>query len=224
MGRSFFGGNDAQLNAGTIAFATQISATPTVFGLTSAQATSYQTLSTAYTTSYLAALNPLTRTKAKVQAKNDARTALKLLASELAKLIEGTATVTPEQKVALGLSVRGTPTPVNTLGQPNKFKIELSLDGSMLVKWQCSSPRATGVVYQIWRKLDSDTDYVYQGGTGEKNWPDATIPSGTAQATYKIQAVRSTAAGPWAVLAISFGTSSSGAITASVRTAPKLAA
>jgi hypothetical protein len=41
---------------------------------------------------------------------------------------------------------------------------------------------------------------------------------------YKIQAVRSTASGPWAIFNLFFGTSSSGAITASVETAPKIAA
>ena len=97
--------------------------------------------------------------------------------------------------------------------------------GVLHLKWKCASPRATGVVYQIWRNFDGGTDFEYVGGTGQKEWTDTTIPAGTARVMYKIQAARSTAAGPWAVFNLFFGTSSSGAMTASVEAAPpKIAA
>ncbi len=112
MARNFFNGTDAELNTGSAAFSTKITATPVAFGLVAAQATAYAALSTAYTTAYLAAIDPLTRTKAKIAAKNQAKVNLKAMASNLAKIIDGTPTVTNEQKIDLGLNVRAHPSPI----------------------------------------------------------------------------------------------------------------
>jgi hypothetical protein len=117
-----------------------------------------------------------------------------------------------------------TPQPVNTLGTPGDFTVDLGADGAPTIKWKCASPRATGTVYQIFRNFDGGTNFEYMGGSGMKQWTDTTIPAGTARVMYKIQAVRSTAAGPWAIFNVFFGTSSSGAMTASVEAAPKAAA
>src|SRR5687767_11666256 len=94
MGRSFFLGTDAELYTGSKAFSSQITATPTAFGLTAANASAYAALNSAYEAAYLAANNAETRTKGAVQAKRDAKIALKAMASDLAKIIDGTATVT----------------------------------------------------------------------------------------------------------------------------------
>jgi len=48
---------------------------------------------------------------------------------------------------------------------------------------------------------------------------DATIPAGSSQVTYQMQAVRSTAAGPWAQFNVNFGTGAgagAGAMSAAV--------
>jgi hypothetical protein len=112
MGRNFFNGTDAELFNGSNSFSTKITATPTAFGLVAAQATAYAALNTAYSTAYLAAIDPATRTKAKVSAKNQAKANLKASASNLAKIIDGTPTVTNEQKLDLGLNVRAMPQPI----------------------------------------------------------------------------------------------------------------
>jgi len=120
-----------------------------------------------------------------------------------------------------------TPTPVSTLGTPTEFKVELQADGSVTVNWKCANPRATGTIYQVWRRLESETEFAYMGGTGAKNFTDATVPAGSATTVYKIQAVRSTAKGPWGICTVLFGVGAGGAMTASVvegPTAPKLAA
>jgi hypothetical protein len=206
MGRSFYGGNYTQLYTGTVAFAAAISATPTVFGLTALQAASYQTLSDLYGEKYLAAANVEDRSPAKTQARNDAAGPLRAMARDLASIINGTPTVTNEQKLELGLSVRNVPTPVTELGTPNKFKVALLGNGSLLIKWQCASPRASGMIYEIYRKIAGEADFTYMGGTGEKKWTDSSIPAGTSQITYQIQAVRSTATGGWAQFNVNFGT------------------
>jgi hypothetical protein len=102
---------DAGLLAWSANFSALITATPTAYGLTSAIATAYTALHTAYATA-LAACDPGVRNKAAVLAKNDAREALKVQARFLAKLVQGTSTVTDSQKAELGLTVNAMPSPI----------------------------------------------------------------------------------------------------------------
>jgi hypothetical protein len=205
MSSSFFAGKDyARLYTGSIAFSTQISATPTVFGLTSAMATSYASLNDVYAAAYLAADDPATRTKGKIIARSDSATALRKAASDLAKIISGTPTVTNEQKADLGLSVRATPTPVPDPGTPTSFKVQLD-GGALVLKWKCVNPRrSAGTMYQVWREIDGGP-MVYVGGSGSKTFTDTTVPAGSAVVTYNVQAVRSTATGAWATFVVTFG-------------------
>ena len=211
MGRSFYYGTDAQLFTGSAAFATKVSANPTSYGLTAPMAAAYQTVNDLYADAYLAALDPEQRTKPKIQAKNDARQSLVLKAAELAKIVEATPTVTNEQKLDLGLSVRGIPQPVTELGTPTDCKVTLEVNGAVTLKWKCASPRATGMVYQVFRRI-GEGQFEYLGGTGEKKITDSTLPKGSSEVVYQIQAVRSTATGPWAQFNVNFGTTSAGAM------------
>jgi hypothetical protein len=115
------------------------------------------------------------------------------------------------------------PTPVATLGTPHDFRVELGADGALTLKWKCSSPRATGVIYQVLRSTDGGTNFGYVGGTGSKKFVDPSVPAGSASLVYKLQAVRSTAAGPWATFLVLFGTGAGGQLGATVAQ-PKLAA
>jgi hypothetical protein len=217
MGRSFFLGTYAELYTGSQAFSTQITATPTAFGLTAAQATAYAALNDAYATAYLAAEDPSTRTQGQTAARRTARQNLVVMASNLAKIIQGTPTVTDQQKIDLGISVRATPTPMGPLGQARNFKVVLDpASGIVNLTWKCTNPRgATGAVYQLYRRLGSTGDFQYMGGVGEKKYTDAAVPSGTAQVQYQIQAVRSTSVGPWALCIVNFGTGNSATVTES---------
>jgi hypothetical protein len=111
MASGFLPNKDSALLAWAQNFSTLITATPTTYGLTSAQATAFAALVTAYSTT-LAACDPGVRNKASVLAKNTARTNLKVSARLLAKIVEGQASVTNAQKATLGLNVRATPTPI----------------------------------------------------------------------------------------------------------------
>ena len=111
MSLGFLPRADAALLAWSANFNTLINATPTAYGLTAALATAYGTLHTAYATA-LAAADPAIRTKSAVAAKNVARTNLKTDARLLAKLIEGTASVTDGRKLSLGLNVKAWPSPI----------------------------------------------------------------------------------------------------------------
>jgi hypothetical protein len=106
--------------------------------------------------------------------------------------------------------VPATPTPMGPLGKPSDFIATLEQTGALNVKWKNTNPRgATGVVYQIWRRLGSVGDFTYLGGVGDKKYTDNDVPAGTAQVQYQIQAVRSTSIGPFALFIVNFGVGSS---------------
>jgi hypothetical protein len=208
MSRSFYYGTDAQLLSSSNSFSALITANPTSYGLVAGQATAYGTLNTAFGTALALWLAPATRTKVTLENKNAAREALIANAKMLAAIIQSTPTVTNGQRAALGLSIRETPTPVGSLGKPTKLKVTLSETGALELGWSCSSPRASGMTYQIYRRNAPDGEFTYIGGSGEKKFTDATLPAGSSQVTYQIQAVRSTAVGPWASFNVNFGVSS----------------
>ena len=107
----FLPNTDARLLAWSLNFSTLITATPTAYGLTTAQANTYRGLHNAYATA-LAACDPSMRTKMAVATKNTARNNLKANARLLANLVNGTASVTNAQKLQLGLTVKAKPTPI----------------------------------------------------------------------------------------------------------------
>lgn len=93
----------------------QISANPTSFGLTAGTASSLASLTTTYKDAVLAARDPLTRGSSSVFAKRQAKQALIDFIRPMVLTVQGTATVTPQMKHDLGITVRGEnlPTPIN---------------------------------------------------------------------------------------------------------------
>jgi hypothetical protein len=59
--------------------------------------------------------------------------------------------------------------------------------------------------------LEREVEYL--AGVGAKEFTDATVPAGSSQVTYQLQAVRSTSVGGWAQYNVSFGTESGGGAT-----------
>ena len=112
MSRTFYGGTDSELLAGANNFATLISATPSAFSLVAAQATAYAALNTAFASAYASAINPSTRTKIAITAKNTARKALVSNTLLLAEFVLRSPTVSNAQKESLGLKVKTPPSPV----------------------------------------------------------------------------------------------------------------
>ncbi|MCC6423442.1 MAG: hypothetical protein IT447_08175, partial [Phycisphaerales bacterium] len=97
MSKSFFTGTDAELYAGSTNFSLIISGAPSTYGLTPPQATMYAAMNTMWTAAYETAINPQTRTRSNIAAKNAARVQIVTLASNYAKIIDGTPTVTDAQ-------------------------------------------------------------------------------------------------------------------------------
>jgi hypothetical protein len=116
---------DQDLEAWSIAFSALITATPTAFGLVAADATAFATLKSDYSTRLATAVNPVTRTKGTVAAKNTSKLALTAKARSLIKLITAYPPLTPQQRADLGLNPKDAgPTPI----PPPSTKPMLSVD------------------------------------------------------------------------------------------------
>ncbi|HEV7298270.1 MAG TPA: hypothetical protein VGN72_02825 [Tepidisphaeraceae bacterium] len=116
------------------------------------------------------------------------------------------------------LPVPGTPAPVGKPGLVEGLKVELNPDGTLDLKWRAKNPPGCkGVIYQLYRKVESTGEFTYLGGSGQRSFTDATVPAGVPSVTYKIQGTRSTAVGKVAEFTVNFGVGSgSGARTMSV--------
>ena len=97
-------------------FNTKIVAAPTSYGLTAAQATAFTTLFNAFSTAYLTANDPLTRSPANIDAKNIAKDAMINGPGgirELANIVQATPNMPSNRITELGLTVRDTePSPI----------------------------------------------------------------------------------------------------------------
>ena len=194
MARSFYYGTDSQVYMSSRSFSQKISADPGAYGLTPERCAEYASVDADYRAAYVAAVTPDTRTKGKISGKNDARASLMALAASLAKVIEGTPTVTDAQKIGLGLSVRGAPTPLANPGTPYKFVANLSVSGAINLQWKCDNP-AGATMYQIWRRIGTHAEFVYLGASGKRRFRDDTLPAGSSAMMYQIQAVRASKVG-----------------------------
>lgn len=104
---------DADLVNWSANFSAVITATPTDYGLTSGQATSYATLDANFAAAYTVATNPATRTIVTVAAKDSARASLVAQARQLAQIAQKYPAITPTLLATAGLTVRNTvPSPI----------------------------------------------------------------------------------------------------------------
>lgn len=104
---------DGPLDAWANNFKTLIAASPTTYGLVTADGTAITAAFTSWHTAYLAAINPSTRTKGTVEAKNVQKASMLGVLRAYAATIRVNRAVSNDLKINLGLHVRDTaPTPV----------------------------------------------------------------------------------------------------------------
>jgi hypothetical protein len=165
--------------------------------------------------------------KAATNTLNNAIIAMDIAGQGIIKQIRAKAEVTanPDVYSLAQIPAPATPSPVGAPGTPTEFGVQLSQDGSLELSWKCSNPvGCTGVVYQVWRRVGADGEFSYCGGAGERKFTDNTIPAGSSQVTYQIQAVRSTGAGPWAQYNVNFGVGGGETMTVTKGKPAKIAA
>jgi hypothetical protein len=135
MGKSWLPDSDPGLLAWSLNFSTRISQNPQSVGLTPQLASAYAALHQAFATA-LEACDPAVRNEASVIAKNQARENLKADARLLNNLVQGTASVTDEQKRLLGLTIRARPSPVPPIAQGPTVLLEGMVGNTLRVRLQ----------------------------------------------------------------------------------------
>jgi hypothetical protein len=123
MAQDFLPRTDEGLLSFATPFSAKITATPTAFGVTAPIATSLAGKVTAYSTALLAAQDPATRGPQTIQEKNTKRSDLRAYIRSVAKQIQGTITVTDDQRQELGLTIRAQPSPIPVPPDPPVLEI-----------------------------------------------------------------------------------------------------
>jgi hypothetical protein len=147
--------------------------------------------------------------------------------ADIIKAVKAKAAVSGDSIYVLAsIPVPATPAPKPAPGKPSNLVVLLGETGVLDLAWKCVNPPGTaGTLYQVWRQIGEAGDLVYLGGAGEKKFTDDTLPAGSMNVMYQIQAVRSTAVGEFATFNVRFGVSTGGAVTATVTDGPvKMAA
>jgi hypothetical protein len=191
-------------------------------GTTAAAVTDLGTKADAAATKLDAQIAAQEAAKTATLAADNAVSALMVAGAAIIKNIRAKAETTGASVYELAeIPPPATPTPIGPLGTPGDFNVALSVTGALQLKWKCTNPvGATGTIYQIFRRIGAAGEFVYIGGSGAKTFTDATVPAGSSQVAYQLQAVRSTSVGPFAQFNVNFGVSSGGQMTASVTEAP----
>lgn len=179
--------NDNALLAFTTNMSSLLTATPVAFGVTAAQATSLSTLLASFSTKLSAAQTPATRGPASILAKDDSRTLLVAEIRALARQINGTQTVTNEQRQQLGLTLRHVRQSIPRPGSSPVMEIVSVTGPRVLIKVHDStSPRrgrpvgvaGCSVFSHVGPQPPVDiTDWVFQGNTGKVKFEIAFDPS-----------------------------------------------
>lgn len=186
----------------------------TAIGTTTTAVTDLQTKTTAARSAFNAQQAARQVAKAATEAYHLAVDAMADAASDIIRQVKTKAAISGDAVYALAqIPAPATPSPKPAPGKPFGLVATLDDSGELNLKWKCVNPAgSTGTIYQVWRRVGGEgAAFVYLGGSGDKSFVDATLPAGSSAVTYQIQAVRSTATGPWAQFNVNFGVSGAGA-------------
>lgn len=123
--------NDIPLREWAVPFAAAISADPSLYGISPADAAQFQECLEAYSSALSIATTPSTRTKPNVSGKNSAKQILRAQAARLIRIIGATSTLSDTQRVDMGLRPRLISPPALPAPDTAPF---LSIDSSGLLR------------------------------------------------------------------------------------------
>lgn len=113
------------------------------------------------------------------------------------------------------VSPASAPSPSAPPAQPVNLSYRVQSDGSIKVQWDATGP--VGTIYNITRQLPGETEFTFigQGDGSDKSFVDATVPAGTASASYRVQGVRGPLVGSQSVtFTVFFGAAGSASVNA----------
>ena len=190
----------------------------TAVGLTTTECTELGTKASAARSAYDEQQVAIQAAKAATELFHNTVNALGTFGAGLIKKVRAKAELTGDLNVYVlaQIPAPATPSPRPAPGKPANLKVSLDDNGALGLGWTCPNPAGTsGTIYQVYRAVGASEDFAYLGGVGTKKFTDDTVPAGATRLTYRIQAARSTAVGPWATFVVSFGTSEAGGTSVS---------
>ena len=192
MAKDFLPHRNADLLAWSNNFSQKINAAPVPLGLSAPQAAAYQTAHDLWSGLLETATEPSTRTRGSISAANDARTPLKAMARELARIVNAYPPITNQQRIDLGLNPRqGEATPINPPQEPPVMEVVSAIGRTLKVRVHGLNSDRRGkpqgcagcsVFSFVGSTPPADiTEWVFQGSstrtTFEVEFP-ATVPAG----------------------------------------------
>lgn len=116
---------------------------------------------------------------------------------EAIKFIKAQASTDPEVYALANIPEPKQPSPVPPPGMPENVITDLDNEGNVILRWTAvNAPGSTGTAFRIYRKLEDQSTYTLIATTGAKTWTDESVPRGTGQVSYQIQALRGTLTSP----------------------------
>lgn len=113
MPKDFIPARDTELLPWVLNLSEKLTATPTAFGATAAMATALEDLVDPYEAAQAVVMNPLTRTRATILIRDQARAPMKAMIREIARVVNAYPPITNDQRVSLGFTPRkSTATPI----------------------------------------------------------------------------------------------------------------
>ncbi len=188
-------------------------------GLSAGDATAFKNSYTAAKTKYDQQQTAIAAARAAGANSADAIRDLRRSAADTIRLIKAFAEQQNKPNIVYGLAqipAPSVPVPLPPPGRPFDFTAQLEPIGAITLRWKCEAP-GSGTVYIIRRKLAGATSFQFLNAAGKREYRDATVPAGAANATYLINGQRSDVVGPDGLpFSIMFGVTSGGglAITA----------
>ncbi|MGN6506584.1 MAG: hypothetical protein ACTHM6_13575 [Tepidisphaeraceae bacterium] len=187
---SFLPRRESDLVTWTNNFDLKINATPTLFGLSAAQAEAYTTASTAFIEAYKACNSDTTNSRSATVTKNDAKKALIAMARQLAGIVQKYPGTTDTMRADLGLTIPLKPTPVPAPTERPLVGVS-GVDGSKVTCWitgQTTKAKPAQALSAFIYACTGETyssdpaDWLFQGiatkATFEVTLPDA-VPAGS---------------------------------------------
>jgi hypothetical protein len=163
-------------------FSTLLNAAGANYGTTPAQAVAFSAVFGNAQLAFNQAQDPTTRTKAAVQLKNDTLKAMKAMAADLVSIIQGTSTVTNEQKVLLGITVRkDRPSPRPAPGTEPYLTVEQVKQRNVLIGLQGTKDKRSKAVGAV-----SANVFKYVGPTAPFDIKDWTFVATTTKSQLEI--------------------------------------
>src|SRR5690606_5835498 len=90
------------------------------------------------------------------------------------------------------------PTPYPAPAAPSDLRTSLDKNGDVTVAWRITQPAHGASVFTvIWRRLNANGPFTIVGNTQDKAFTDTTVPVGTSEVAYQLQALAGGQSGPF---------------------------